>query len=209
MHDLKIETIRINGGRLCLDFVNTRSYPALGGYREFLRGFGDLVLWAQREALIEAPDGQRLMANAREEADLARRALNDAVALRSALRCLFASGAATDTLRSALDDVTRTIRSAAPTLHLEARNQSVRYVAAPALDAWLLGPLAISAMELVTSPDRAHVKICPGEDCHWLFLDQSRNGTRRWCSMDSCGGKAKARTHYETHRRPNRSGAAP
>ena len=208
MHDLTMETIRINGGRLCLDFVNTRSYPTFGVYREFLRGFGDLVLWAQREELIEASGSDCLMADARQDAGFARRALDDAIAFRSALRCVFEPGAGPDALGPALDHVSNTIRLAAPTLGLITRNKTIGYIAAPASDTWLLGPLAVSAMELATSRDRAQIKVCPGEDCHWLFLDQSRNSTRRWCSMESCGGKAKARTHYELHRRPPRTGIA-
>jgi predicted RNA-binding Zn ribbon-like protein len=40
------------------------------------------------------------------------------------------------------------------------------------------------------------VRVCAAEDCGWLFLDTSKNHTRRWCSMKSCGNRAKARRHY-------------
>jgi predicted RNA-binding Zn ribbon-like protein len=39
------------------------------------------------------------------------------------------------------------------------------------------------------------VKICPADDCRWAFHDNSRNGSRQWCSMAVCGNRAKARAH--------------
>jgi len=39
------------------------------------------------------------------------------------------------------------------------------------------------------------VKICPADDCLWAFYDESRNGSRQWCSMAVCGNRAKARAH--------------
>jgi len=44
------------------------------------------------------------------------------------------------------------------------------------------------------------VRECDGAACTWLFLDQSRNRSRRWCSMESCGNRAKARRHYHRQR---------
>jgi len=57
-------------------------------------------------------------------------------------------------------------------------------------------PVAISAVELLTSSEHRLVKQCPGPHCGWLFLDESRNRTRRWCSMQICGNRTKARLHY-------------
>ena len=62
-------------------------------------------------------------------------------------------------------------------------------------------PVAISAVDLLTSSDLGRVKICPAHQCEWLFLDDSRNGTRRWCSMAECGNRAKARLHYDRMKR--------
>ena len=59
----------------------------------------------------------------------------------------------------------------------------------------ILWPVLESAIELLDSPALARVKECPADDCGWLFLDGSRNATRRWCSMDGCGAKAKMRRY--------------
>jgi predicted RNA-binding Zn ribbon-like protein len=44
------------------------------------------------------------------------------------------------------------------------------------------------------------LKVCPGEDCGWMFFDNSRNQSGRWCSMSVCGGREKAKTHYRRRR---------
>jgi predicted RNA-binding Zn ribbon-like protein len=50
--------------------------------------------------------------------------------------------------------------------------------------------------DLLTSGDLDRVGQCADDRCGWLFLDVSRNGSRRWCSMEACGNRAKARRHY-------------
>jgi predicted RNA-binding Zn ribbon-like protein len=55
-----------------------------------------------------------------------------------------------------------------------------------------------SGVALLTSPDLERVKACPG--CGWFFLDETRNGSRRWCSMSMCGSLAKARRYYHRKR---------
>ena len=58
--------------------------------------------------------------------------------------------------------------------------------------------VAVSAAALLArAADRDRVKICPGDDCGWMFLDESRNRRRTWCAMDMCGNRAKARRHYQ------------
>ncbi|HXO42658.1 MAG TPA: CGNR zinc finger domain-containing protein, partial [Thermoanaerobaculia bacterium] len=57
-----------------------------------------------------------------------------------------------------------------------------------------------SAAELLTSDKWRRVRECAGSDCTWLFLDRSRNRSRRWCAMQTCGNRAKARRHYRRAR---------
>jgi predicted RNA-binding Zn ribbon-like protein len=56
-------------------------------------------------------------------------------------------------------------------------------------------------MALLTAPELQRVRACPGlGDCGWLFLDTSKSGRRRWCSMEGCGSRAKMRRYYaRTH----------
>ena len=63
-----------------------------------------------------------------------------------------------------------------------------------------LWPVVRLAAELLTSVELNKVRICAAEDCSWLFLDTSKNHSRRWCDMNTCGNRAKARKHYERKR---------
>jgi predicted RNA-binding Zn ribbon-like protein len=65
------------------------------------------------------------------------------------------------------------------------RNES-----APELPVWIL---ALSVSDLLLSPDMARVRTCAVDTCRWLFLDTSKNHTRRWCNMKVCGNRMKAR----------------
>ena len=57
--------------------------------------------------------------------------------------------------------------------------------------------MAGSAVAVLTEEDLGRVRECPGAgDCGWLFYDTSKNGTRRWCSMEGCGSRVKMRRHY-------------
>jgi predicted RNA-binding Zn ribbon-like protein len=67
-----------------------------------------------------------------------------------------------------------------------------------------LWPILWSAAELLTSDEREQVRECAGSACTWLFLDRSRNRSRRWCSMQTCGNRAKARRHYGRRGRSRR-----
>jgi predicted RNA-binding Zn ribbon-like protein len=61
-----------------------------------------------------------------------------------------------------------------------------------------LWPISRSAADLLTNEhDLGRVRQCGADDCQWLFLDTSKNRTRQWCSMQSCGNREKARRHYQ------------
>jgi predicted RNA-binding Zn ribbon-like protein len=77
----------------------------------------------------------------------------------------------------------------------------IRYGEVPA---WLVPDrLAAACVELVQTVDVHQLKACPLDEggCGWLFLDRSRNGSRRWCTMEDCGAHAKARRLTERRRR--------
>jgi predicted RNA-binding Zn ribbon-like protein len=65
----------------------------------------------------------------------------------------------------------------------------------PLTAAAVLSLLARDAIELFAGPDAARIRTCAAADCGLLLLDRSRTGTRRWCSMQRCGTRAKVRTH--------------
>jgi predicted RNA-binding Zn ribbon-like protein len=56
--------------------------------------------------------------------------------------------------------------------------------------------IAHSAADLLASGQLDRVRRCGSDTCEWLFLDGSRNRSRRWCDMSTCGNREKARKHY-------------
>ena len=72
-----------------------------------------------------------------------------------------------------------------------------RWIFEPGDFDYVAAQAAHSAAELLASPEIAHVKLCGEGRCDWLFLDESRNHSRRWCDMATCGNRAKARRHYQ------------
>jgi predicted RNA-binding Zn ribbon-like protein len=70
----------------------------------------------------------------------------------------------------------------------------------PVTPAAVLSSVASDAIDVISGPRAARLKRCQGLNCAIPFLDTSRPGTRRWCSMERCGNRAKARTHYQRQR---------
>jgi predicted RNA-binding Zn ribbon-like protein len=182
------ETVNLLGGRLCLDFANTVDWD--GGVPikdEVLNEPDDVRRWGIRVGL-----GNSARTNGRE--------LDAALELRRALHHAFAAiaaGGAPD--EDALRSIAEHHAEAGPAGKLERDG-----------DAWRLGwpaadkrrvrfAVAADAVALLADAERlARVRHCPGHDCGWLFLDTS--GRRRWCSMDTCGSRAKMRRLYERRR---------
>jgi predicted RNA-binding Zn ribbon-like protein len=196
-----IETVELVGGDLALDLVNTGSRRRQGPFRDRLLAYGDLVTWAERVALVTADRAQRLRAEAERDPLEADRVLERVRALRETVYRVFTAGARGEA--PAEDDLASLGETAA---EAAARRVLVPETA-PAEGyrfAWpesdtleqLLWPVAMSAAELLVSDDRERVKECATDNCNWLFVDMSRNRSRRWCDMKDCGNRAKARRHY-------------
>ncbi len=188
----------LSGGALCLDFVNTWGDRRRPG-SERLHGYGDLVAFALQSGISGAAESEALRARADREAVMAAAVFAEARRLREALYRLFSARAAGR--RPPAGDLGRLnayLPGALAGLRLERRGEGYAWrpsgsggdLAAP------LGPIVRSAAELLTSGELERVRECDGASCTWLFLDRSRNRSRRWCSMESCGNRAKARRHY-------------
>jgi predicted RNA-binding Zn ribbon-like protein len=191
------------GGRLCLDFVNTVSGKRVLDPVERLREYADLVLWAEQVEVLDAAGARALLRRARAAPGEAQATLAEAHALREALFRLFVAlseGKPGTPEDLAVVDAQRA--AALPHQHLVQGPGGValaweppgEHLAAP------LWPVALSAGELLTAPEeRARVRLCEAtheDGCGWVFLDETKNRRRRWCSMKDCGNRAKARRHY-------------
>lgn len=196
----QVHQLRLLGDRLCLDFANTVDPRHSDHPREFLTSYADLVAWAAHAGAIAVGDAARLLAEATHRPGEAARTFQFARTLRQALYGVFSAIAAGEVASTVDVDVLNHA-------HVEAMTQA-RISVVPGGYAWswdgapqaldrMLWPVARSATELLTAGRLDRVRECPGLDgCGWLFYDTSKNGSRRWCSMEGCGNRAKGRRHY-------------
>ena len=190
------------GGRPALDFANT-----LGGKRgvrtdEHLTGYPQLLRWAAQAKLLGKGDAGRLAREAAQNPSKAQRAVGEAIALREALHGLFEAVAHGREPRAADLDTVNMLAAQAQAQRKLVRSGGrlvLRWDERPGDLLPFLRPLVLEAVGLLASPDAERVRICAEceEDrCDWVFLDESRGGKRRFCSMADCGNRAKQRRFY-------------
>jgi predicted RNA-binding Zn ribbon-like protein len=178
-----------------LAFVNTLSARPTETPSERLVSYEALVDWAVEEKLISAAAGKRLAAHARRHAQQATAALARAIALREAVYDIVA---ALDAKRSpsagALETVARDMAAAYSTGRLVLHDGTLHWVSSNEDDLdRVLWEVARTVGRLVTSSRLAKVRLCAAADCGWLFVDDTKNRSRRWCDMKLCGNREKLR----------------
>ena len=189
------------GNLLWLDFVNTE--PVRDGERvDLLPGFGALVGWLQAAAGLP-PDEARQAARWEGRVE-GQSVLREALALRAALRegaeRLAEGKPVRERTVSAINRVLAS-RPGYPELIREGKRWVTRERPLSTSPHHLLVPIAESAAWLLEHGDPSLVRRCEGSSCVLLFYDTTRNGSRRWCSMEGCGSRAKAAAYYRRARR--------
>lgn len=186
-----IETLRERyspiGGDLCLDLANTVSWRETAAPVERLEDPACLAEWTRMvglEAVAPATPGEAELQAVRTLREATREAIGAAVRHQPPPA-------------SAVDELNRCLALAPPPRLAVVGGRLVRADARGGGIEALLARLAHSAADLLGDAGRlARVRICEGEGCGWLFVDDSRGARRRWCSMADCGNRAKARAHY-------------
>ena len=198
-----VTDLRLVGDHLALDFANTVGWRFRERPHESLSTYRALVLWSEHAGIVTNKQTLRLLAEADHHPTSASAVLEKAIALREAIFEIFHAVARDEkpesahlrTLNRALSDTLSRLQIAESAGGFEwkwrDKNRSLERI---------LWPVIRSAAELLTSPQLHRVGVCAGEGCGWLFLDTSKNQSRRWCAMEDCGNRAKARRHYR-HRR--------
>jgi len=194
-------TFQLVGGHLALDFINTVDWRTDAVHRrDLLDGFDDLLAWATAAGSLAPADRRTLVRAARRDRTRAQRTLTRARRLREVLARLLAPGAGAARTRA------RDLRTLNVFLGTALRHRRLDAHAASFAWGWSAAandvfdavwwPIALAGAELAASEDRHRIGVCSGEGCGWLFLDVSRNRRRRWCTMQGCGNRAKARRFY-------------
>ena len=194
---------------LCLAYVNTRYWRGQAKPTETLHGIDDVIAFARTQAAVPEPLLARHAKAWAADTFRARADFDRAIALREALNRLFAARAqGSQPLGSDLSLLETSLAAAPRRTRLRPAPGGVVWEVAgePELSL-LLAPVLWSAADLLAGPIGAQVRRCANEDCLYLFIDTSRAGNRRWCSMSSCGNRAKARRHYHRAKSADQSDA--
>ncbi|WP_158554850.1 CGNR zinc finger domain-containing protein [Methylovirgula sp. 4M-Z18] len=182
------------GGVLALDFCNTSSGRSTERHLEHLHGADDIVAWAQHTMLLDEARAAKLRVRVVRESAVAQALLRRALHLRDAIYRLNAALAQHAVPTQAdMDALAHEHAACLAKGQLATHDGAFGWTwdidAAP-VEA-VLGPIAASAMTLLTQADHARLKQCSGHQCGWLFLDVSKSNKRRWCEMEVCGNRAK------------------
>lgn len=180
------------GGHLALDFCNTAGEHLAEHPDELLRDWESFLRWAIQVGLIGPESYFELLCHPDP--------LGEIIRLREVI---YRVGLAVAGARPISAHDVESIRKCAnaPRPAIEFRNNAIRWHPARRhASAQLCAVLAGEALSLLCSPKARRIGVCEGANCGWLFLDESRGKRRRWCDMNDCGSRAKARRYYEKHR---------
>ncbi|MBL6276108.1 ABATE domain-containing protein [Micromonospora fiedleri] len=195
-----VTRMRLVGGNLALDFVNTRSGPPTGAPDDdTLTSYPDLVAWGVYAGALTPAQAAALRRGARADPGGAEATLGQALRTRDDLDEVFrALATGRDPSASALARLRDGEADALRHARLERDHTYVWTWRADDTLARPLRPVVHAAVALLTAGQLDRIKGCGG--CRFLFHDESKNRSRRWCSMDDCGTAEKIR-RYVTARR--------
>jgi predicted RNA-binding Zn ribbon-like protein len=205
-------SIKLSGGALCLDFVNTVHCYGCADLGEYLNTYSDLVAWSRHVGTITDNETKTLSRRASRHPAEAISAHRRAIELREAIYRIFRIGM--EGQSPTQDDlaVFNDYLGEAMTRSQIVKTQDGFYWDMTGnkekLD-WILSPIIRSAADMLVSDEFRRVKKCADPVCGWLFLDISRNRSRRWCDMADCGNRAKASRFYKKNKNPNTVSASP
>ena len=187
-------------GALCLDFANTIHNSHADDKGEELHNMSDLLQWTKDAALLSSADHDRLAAHYSRSFRESAAALAKAITIRDLLLSIFASIANGRSVSSQrLSDLNSALAHAPGLLRVRKNSDRIETEWTSASEGLqqVLFPVLTSAAELLASDRLGRIRECASADCTWLFLDESRNRSRRWCDMSACGNRMKARRHYQ------------
>lgn len=179
-------------GHPALDLVNTLDWRfAAREPEELLGSYADLLRFAEQSRILTADQTRQLSRSA--DAKTAARALNRCRDLREALAEIFYADGQSFSA-SSVGKLERFFQAARRGQKLGGKRERLRWEWPSQSGAELpLWALSLSAADLMLSDAMRRVRTCGNPECRWLFLDTSKNHTRRWCDMKLCGNRMKAR----------------
>ena len=202
MQARSIADVRIVGGHAALDLVNTISSRRDRIGADYLTSYDDLLLWATRQGVLDKMHTAALGAAARTDPAEAASALRRAKQLRECMWLVWTAlqdGKSPAEVDLALLTHEALAAQRARALEWSGNRCAWNWTGAAGLDA-VTARVALAATELLAGDHLHRVRECEGRNCGWLFLDTTRNGTRRWCTAEECGSLARVTRFRAKHR---------
>ena len=192
--------IELLSGHLTLDFANTVSTRLESHQIEYLTGYSELLDWSRHAGILSLAQARRLKRSAALRPSKAVAVLQGAIEIREVLFRIFSALAQGKMpCGDDLHALNAALRGTMGRLQVQRLKDQYHWgwTRDPeALDV-MLWPIVHAGAELLTRPERHQVRQCANYPlCQWLFLDKSKNQSRRWCSMDLCGSRDKVKRYY-------------
>lgn len=191
----RVRELPVVAGHLALDFANTVDDPEGADRHDHVATYPGLLHWSVRVGALSPAQAERLQQAATSRPRDAQAALQQAHALRRTILATFTDIATGKTSAPGhWADLQPFVTDAL--VHAELQPSDTIYeLSWPDTDQLhaMLWPIAHAAFNMLTAAELHRVKRCAG--CPWLFLDHSKNASRRWCAMNDCGTHAKIRRY--------------
>lgn len=199
---IPLERWPLRGGVPCLDFANTEAYRGTDHEIDLLQSYDMLVAWSLAAGALQPSEAGPLLLAAAAAPEAAERHLEQARELRAAVHVVLQSVVHTTEPPAATLATLNAFLAESQVHHqIVRRNGGFEARFRPEDDMALpIWRLTDSAARLLLSPDRERVRVCPGHECGWLFLDTTKNHSRRWCDSADCGNKARVRAYTQRKR---------
>jgi len=193
-----VESLELVGGLVCLDFTNTIKHRYQVPIVDYLSGMEDWLIWAKRSTLITDVELKVIQQYIQQNPTRSQKEFHGIIRSRESIHNIFncisrgekplpdSLQIFTEKLHFSFERVSITIKANRKVS--ESWSEKVVDLLTP------LVPIVKSAYELLNSDKLGRVKEC--DNCGWLYLDKSKNNSRKWCSMLTCGSSDKARRYY-------------
>ena len=197
----------LRGGVPCLDLANTEAFRGTGHEADLLHSYDMLIAWSLAAGALQPAEAAPLLRAAAEAPHVAAEHLERVRELRRVIHVVMQSVAqrmeppvaALATLNAFLAESQVHGQIVRSNGDFEVRFRPEDDMALP------IWRLTDSAARLLLSRGHTNVRECPGRECGWLFLDTTKNHSRRWCDSADCGNKTRVRAYTERQREASRA----
>lgn len=201
----RARTFDLTAGALCLIFANTLDGRRDPVPREDLASYGDLVELSRQSGAISSETAEQLVDLGENRPLDASATLAKAIALRETIfGVMEAVAAERDPDPSDLAALNAALSEALPHGRVVPAGEGFdwHWEELPGALDQVLWPVVHSVMEILTGGELGRLRECAADDCGWLFIDTTRNHSRIWCDMKTCGNRAKVTRYRERHDEP-------